>query len=66
MLDSIKPWSISEKTFQRMFKNINQLRSSHVLCDVILKCEGEKFYAHRIILSSCSDYFYAMFTSEVI
>lgn len=62
----INPWSIGEKSFRRMFNNFNRLRKSYNLCDVILKCEGEKFYAHRIILSSCSDYFYAMFTNEVI
>lgn len=60
-----KAWSLSEKTFHQMFQNINNLRKSRQLCDVILKCEGREFYSHRIILSSCSDYFCAMFTNEM-
>jgi hypothetical protein len=59
-------WSFNEKTFRSIFENINQLRKNKTLCDVILKVDNEQFYAHRIILSACSDYFCAMFTSEVM
>ena len=59
-------WSFSEKTFRTIFENINSLRKNRVLCDVILKVESEEYYAHRVILSACSDYFCAMFTNEVI
>jgi hypothetical protein len=59
-------WSFNEKTFRSIFENINQLRKNKILCDVILKVDNEQYYAHRIILSACSDYFCAMFTSEVI
>lgn len=58
-------WSFNEKTFRLIFENINQLRKKRKLCDVILKVENEQYYAHRVILSACSDYFYAMFTNEV-
>ena len=60
-----KMWSLSERTFTKMFVKMNELRRSRILCDVILKCEDKEFYAHRVILSSCSDYFCAMFTNEV-
>jgi hypothetical protein len=59
-------WSFNEKTFRSIFENINQLRKNKTLCDVILKVDNEQFYAHRVILSACSDYFCAMFTSEVM
>ena len=59
-------WSFSEKTFRHIFVNINELRKKRTLCDVVLKVDGEQFYAHRVILSACSDYFCAMFTNEVV
>ncbi len=58
-------WAFSEKTFRSIFENINQLRKNRILCDIILKIEGQEYYAHRIILSACSDYFCAMFTNEM-
>ncbi len=61
-----KAWSLDERTHSRIFENINQLRKAGHLCDVVLKCQEKTFYAHRVILSACSDYFCAMFTNEVI
>ena len=58
-------WSFNEKIYRTLFNNINNLRKNKVLCDVILKVEDQEFFAHRIILSACSDYFCAMFTNEV-
>lgn len=34
----------------------------NLLCDVILIAEGMEIPAHKMILASCSPYFYAMFT----
>ena len=61
----IHQWSFSERTFRSIFENINKLRKSRTLCDVVLKVEDELFYSHRVILSASSDYFCAMFTNEM-
>jgi kelch-like protein 12 len=58
-------WSFNEKTFRSIFENINQLRQNRILCDIILKIENKEYYAHKIILAACSDYFCAMFTNEM-
>lgn len=44
---------------------MNLLRKSNTLCDITLRVESTDFPAHRIVLAACSDYFCAMFTSEV-
>lgn len=44
---------------------MNSLRKSNTLCDITLRVENTDFPAHRIVLAACSDYFCAMFTSEV-
>ncbi len=45
---------------------MNSLRKSNTLCDITLRVENTDFPAHRIVLAACSDYFCAMFTSEVL
>lgn len=44
---------------------MNSLRKSNTLCDITLRVDSTDFPAHRIVLAACSDYFCAMFTSEV-
>lgn len=44
---------------------MNSLRKVNMLCDVMLKVEGQEFPVHRIVLAACSDYFCAMFTNQV-
>ncbi|XP_056280146.1 kelch-like protein 12 isoform X1 [Pseudoliparis swirei] len=44
---------------------MNSLRKSNILCDITLRVENTDFPAHRIVLAACSDYFCAMFTSEL-
>ncbi|XP_040274905.1 kelch-like protein 5 isoform X1 [Bufo bufo] len=51
----------AEQTFKKME---NYLRHEQ-LCDVILIAGDRKIPAHRLVLSSVSDYFAAMFTSDV-
>lgn len=44
---------------------LNSLRTKNLLVDVTLVAGGQAFEAHRVVLASCSDYFRAMFTTEV-
>ncbi|XP_032225329.2 kelch-like protein 12 isoform X1 [Nematostella vectensis] len=46
--------------------SVNKLRKDGKLCDVVLQVEKKEFPAHRIVLASCSDYFYAMFTNDML
>uniref|UniRef100_A0AC11C3S9 Kelch like family member 12 n=1 Tax=Ovis aries TaxID=9940 RepID=A0AC11C3S9_SHEEP len=48
-----------------ILNSMNSLRKSNTLCDVTLRVEQQDFPAHRIVLAACSDYFCAMFTSEL-
>uniref|UniRef100_UPI00398F345E kelch-like protein 12 n=1 Tax=Pristiophorus japonicus TaxID=55135 RepID=UPI00398F345E len=48
-----------------ILNTMNSLRKSNTLCDVTLRVDSKDFPAHRIVLAACSDYFCAMFTSEL-
>lgn len=41
-------------------------QKEHHLCDVVLKLGSREIYAHRVVLSSCSKYFCAMFTNSML
>lgn len=47
---------------KEMLKMMYMMRSHHMLTDVVLEVENELFHAHKIVLSSASPYFKAMFT----
>ncbi|XP_006639441.1 kelch-like protein 1 isoform X1 [Lepisosteus oculatus] len=51
----------AEQTFRKMESYLKQQQ----LCDVILIAGDRKIPAHRLVLSAVSDYFAAMFTSDV-
>uniref|UniRef100_A0ABK0LA82 Kelch-like family member 1 n=1 Tax=Rattus norvegicus TaxID=10116 RepID=A0ABK0LA82_RAT len=51
----------AEQSFRKMENYLKQQQ----LCDVILIVGNRKIPAHRLVLSSVSDYFAAMFTSDV-
>lgn len=54
------------KHFTDAFKRIIEIYAESKLCDVTLVCKNDiKIKAHRIILSSVSDYFRAMFTNNL-
>lgn len=36
-----------------------------MLCDIVLVADNTEIYAHKVVLSSCTQYFYAMFTGEL-
>ncbi|XP_077996128.1 kelch-like protein 26 [Glandiceps talaboti] len=50
------------KYFHQLLSGLNELRVSGDLTDVVLVAENKKFYSHKAMLSSSSDYFKAMFT----
>ena len=58
---------VEEKHLTNVLKRVDDLRQRGQLgfCDVTLHVEGEFFQAHKIILASCSDYFYAMFNGNM-
>ncbi|XP_058833053.1 kelch-like protein 32 [Topomyia yanbarensis] len=47
-----------------ILKGLNELRLKGVLVDVALRSNGKIFRAHRAVLSACSEYFRAMFSSH--
>ncbi|KAK7498597.1 hypothetical protein BaRGS_00010257 [Batillaria attramentaria] len=49
----------------KAFDLLNHMRRSGLLCDVTLKVDSIEIPAHKNILASCSQYFYAMFTGEM-
>lgn len=58
------------KNSQRMLDSLNKLRSSKTMCDVILKVTTDgtvqEFPCHKCVLASLSNYFRAMFNSELV
>lgn len=53
----------NEHHTNRSFLVMNEMRRQNLLCDVMLIAEGQECPAHKMVLASCSPYFYAMFTS---
>ena len=53
--------------FTSTMDRLNKMYIEKKLCDVTLVCgNNESIQAHRVVLSSVSDYFYAMFNSDLI
>ena len=50
---------------ERMMRKIESYMCKRQLCDVTLLAGHRQIHAHRIVLSAASDYFSAMFTSDV-
>lgn len=50
---------------ERMMKKMEMYVSKKQLCDVILVAGSKRIPGHRVVLSAASDYFAAMFTSDV-
>ncbi|XP_063964509.1 kelch-like protein 12 [Lytechinus pictus] len=48
-----------------MLSVIQSLHDQKQLCDVVLSVESKEIPAHRLVLSACSPYFHAMFTSQL-
>lgn len=47
----------------KAFEVMNVMRKQNLMCDVILVADGVEVPTHKMVLSACSPYFYAMFTS---
>ena len=54
-----------DSQYSRAFLEMNSLRQSEQLCDVVLEVDGETVAAHRVVLASLSAYFRAMFTQQM-
>lgn len=56
---------VSKKHFtEKALDILNDLRYKGELCDAVIKLDGVSFLVHRNILSACSSYFKALFTSK--
>lgn len=56
---------ISNSHPKKLLETLNLIRCRKELCDVVLEVGSKRIYAHRVILSACSPYFYAMFNGEL-
>ena len=58
---------IEENHLRDVLRRVDTLRQQGQLgfCDVVLRLSGQEFHAHKLILASCSDYFYAMFNGNM-
>ena len=58
-----------EETFEdfkdEFLQKLNELRETNILCDTIIRAQGQDFPAHKCVLSAASPYFRATFTSEL-
>ena len=65
MEDAIPDSFHSMNHAERMMKKMEAYATKRQLCDVILVVGAKRIPAHRLVLSAASDYFAAMFTSDV-
>ena len=48
-----------------LLHKLNELRETKILCDATIRAQGQDFPAHKCVLSAASQYFQAMFTSQM-
>ena len=56
---------IDEKFKDELLHKLDDLRKSNFLCDTTVRAEGQNFAVHSCVLSASSDYFKALFASEL-
>ncbi|XP_039668719.1 kelch-like protein 3 isoform X4 [Perca fluviatilis] len=57
--------TFNQTHMRKAFQLMNDLRSKKMLCDIQLVAGSVEVPAHRVVLASCSPYFYAMFTGDM-
>ena len=57
--------SFHRDVYRTLIKGLLHQRDIGEFCDVILRVNGRKFYAHRSVLAAASPYFRSMFTSRM-
>lgn len=55
-----------EKHPHHILETMNIMRAHRDLCDIMIHVGNRTIHAHKLVLASCSPYFRAMFTSEMI
>jgi len=56
---------INEKYKDELLHKLDELRKANFKCDTTIRAEGQDFAAHSVVLSAASDYFRALFASEL-
>lgn len=57
---------VLDEFFQKeLIEKLDELRKSNLLCDITLRADGQDFAAHRSVLSAGSQYFRALFTTQL-
>ena len=56
---------IDDKFKDELLHRLNKLRKSNFRCDTTVRAEGQDFAVHSNVLSAASDYFMALFASEL-
>ena len=61
-----KRLSVTNEQYKtELLRTTRELRQEGILCDVVLKVEGQNFLAHRSILAASSPYFRGLFTNDM-
>lgn len=61
----IKQRFLDQKHAGILLSRLNELRQKEKLCDVTILVNGSSIKAHRAVLAASSQYFNAMFTSQL-
>ncbi|XP_066546874.1 kelch-like protein 17 isoform X1 [Amia ocellicauda] len=56
----------SKRHYHDSFVSMNRMRQRGLLCDIVLHVGSKEIKAHKVVLASCSPYFHAMFTSQLM
>ena len=58
-----------EETYEdfkdELLQKLNELRETNILCDTIIRAQGQDFPAHKCVLSAASPYFRGMFSNDL-